>query len=125
LNDEEKMKIKQSIQNEVWMIEIDFESYTFTNGNGPYYIGGDFNHWNKTDPQYQIPAPYGGANNLISLTLKLPGTTTSLEFKVFNSRGDNPQWVEPSTDKNMYRGEINLVKNSFGTFNVKVIQKKL
>ena len=116
------MVIKQSFTKKYWTIEIDFKGYTFTDGDGPYYVSGDFNDWVKDDKNYKVPIPRKkGANNLLPITLRIPSEVKQIEFKMFNK--GYYMWMEPIHGYGLYSGNHKLVLNSFGTFNVRVEQK--
>ena len=117
------MKISQTLTKKLWSLKIDFENYTFTNdnGNGPYYICGDFNQWDTDNTKYKVKVPKNGGGNILQPhIIKLAKDVKTVEFKIFNS-GKNT-WIEPSVDNQMYKGDIELINNSFGSLNVAVPQ---
>lgn len=64
------MNISQKIIGEKWIVTISFGAFTFTNGNGPFFIAGDFNNWKVEDDNYKIHTPpHGGANSLLDFKL--------------------------------------------------------
>jgi len=115
------MIIKQSIVKKNWCIQIDFEKYTLNHGNGPYYVSGNFNNWNMDDKNYKVgESKQKGTKNLSLIKLKVPSSINIVEFKIFNSC--QKTWIEPSSGDNLYKGNLTLVSNSFGTLNVRVDQ---
>ena len=115
------MVINQSIVRKTWYINIDFEGYSFADGNGPFYVSGDFNNWNTEDKNYKVPVPrLKSTKSLSPIKLKIPSTVKDVEFKIFN-KGNNA-WMEPKSGDSLYKDNHTLVPNPFGTKNVKVEQ---
>lgn len=124
------MKITQKIKNGFWSVKIDLTGHTFTDGNGPFYISGSFNNWNRTDDKYRISgfAP-PRVNNLSSTIVNLPLSQDRIEFKIFEN--GHRCWVEPITSYSSgffvheyYRyNEFDYIKNIYGTYNVLVIRR--
>lgn len=120
------MKITQKVIKDQWFITISFESFTYTNGNGPFFLTGDFNNWKVEDQNYKIKPSYnGGSNTLNDFTLAIPSSTKSFEFKIYslNYNGKKDFWINPEITNSIYSiyyGYKHIVKNPYGTYNAKV-----
>ena len=115
------MLIKQSIVRKNWYINIDFEGYSIIDENGPYFVSGDFNNWNKDDQKCKIPLPRKkGSKSFSPIKLKIPSTVKNIEFKIFNK--GKKTWMEPMSGDDLYKNHQTLVTNPFGTLNAGVEQ---
>jgi hypothetical protein len=120
------MQIIQEITESEWIVMVAFGEFTFTDGHGPFFMVGDFNNWKVADEQYKInQPPQGGANCLTNFTLELPKSINSLEFKIWDSYSLSPlaAWKHPEIingSGSIYENYNDVVKNPYGTFNIKV-----
>lgn len=132
------MKITQSKSADKWLITIKFESVTYTSGNGPFYLSGNFNGWDKRTPEYKLKSsPNGGMRDLLDFVLEVPLHWEKIEFKIFNTREwtpvlpgkwvspgysseDSGYWLEPNKDKKYYGNNVTKIINDLGTYNILV-----
>lgn len=130
------MIITQNKIDDKWLIIIDFESVRYTNGNGPFYLSGNFNGWDKRTPEYRIKgSPSGGMNDLLNFVLEVPIYWKEVQFKIFNARlwdpvlpgkwvspgyssEDRGYWLEPNKDKKYYGNNVIKKANDLGTYNI-------